>query len=61
MSATVPANAASAGAGFSGVPVPLGPFTVKSDPGCDMFGWQHPMCAGGAFDTPADDGIPGDV
>ena len=20
-----------------------------SDPGCDAFGWRHPMCAGGAW------------
>jgi hypothetical protein len=52
--ATVPANAAPAGAGLRGVPAPL------DDPGCDMFGWRHPMCAGGAFESPADDGIPGD-
>jgi hypothetical protein len=35
-------------------------FAVQDDPGCEVFGWRHPMCAGGAFDTPPDDGIPGD-
>lgn len=41
-------------------PAPLQRFTAQDDPGCEMFGWRHPMCAGGAFETPADDGIPGD-
>jgi hypothetical protein len=22
-----------------------------NDPGCDTFGWRHPMCAGGAWDS----------
>lgn len=44
-----------AGLAVAGAAVP-----ANADPGCDMFGWRHPMCAGGAFDTPADDGIPGD-
>jgi hypothetical protein len=30
------------------------------DPGCEMLGWRHPMCAGGAFEQPVDDGVPGD-
>ena len=42
----------------------LGPIApahaVMDDPGCEMFGWRHPMCAGGAFESPPDDGIPGD-
>ena len=46
MGATVPANAT--------------PAFVQDDPGCDVFGWRHPLCAGGAFDSPVDDGIPGD-
>ncbi|MEN3317701.1 MAG: hypothetical protein V7643_1102 [Mycobacterium sp.] len=25
-----------------------------------MFGWRHPLCAGGAFESPVDDGVPGD-
>jgi hypothetical protein len=55
MGATVPANA-----GPRGVPAPLRPPGVQDDPGCDVFGWRHPLCAGGAFDSPPDDGIPGD-
>jgi hypothetical protein len=34
-------------------------FAVQ-DPGCEMLGWRHPMCAGGAFEQPVDDGVPGD-
>lgn len=60
MGATVPANATPAGAGLPGVPVPLRPPAIAEDPGCEMFGWRHPLCAGGAFESPADDGIPGD-
>jgi hypothetical protein len=26
---------------------------MTNDPGCDMFGWRHPMCAGGAWDESA--------
>jgi hypothetical protein len=37
---TVPANVAPAG---TGLPASM------NDPGCDMFGWRHPMCAGGAW------------
>jgi hypothetical protein len=33
---------------------------VQDDPACGWLGWRHPLCAGGAFDSPADDGIPGD-
>ena len=34
---------------------------AQGDAGCDMFGWRHPMCGGGAWMDPvADDGIPGD-
>jgi hypothetical protein len=55
MGATVPANA-----GPRGVPAPLRPPAVQDDPGCDVFGWRHPLCAGGAFESPVDDGIPGD-
>lgn len=60
IAAIAPANASPTASSLSGGAVPLGPFSVKNDPGCDVFGWQHPMCAGGAFETPADDGIPGD-
>jgi hypothetical protein len=45
LGATVPANATPA---------------VQDDPGCEVFGWRHPLCAGGAFESPPDDGIPGD-
>jgi hypothetical protein len=55
MGATVPAHA-----GPRGAPAPLRPPAVQDDPGCDVFGWRHPLCAGGAFDAPVDDGIPGD-
>jgi len=34
--------------------------TVGADPGCDAFGWRHPLCGGGAWGPVADDGIPGD-
>ncbi|MGH3641496.1 MAG: hypothetical protein ACREJT_00010 [Myxococcota bacterium] len=51
----VPASAGPAGTGLS---------TATDDPGCDAFGWRHPMCAGGAWDEsasqewgPANDGI----
>lgn len=50
--ATVPANATPAGAGLPGVPGPLRPLAVQNDPGCEMFGWRHPLCAGGAFESP---------
>jgi hypothetical protein len=60
MGATVPASATPWGAGPPGVPAPLRPPAVQDDPGCDVFGWRHPLCAGGAFDSPVDDGIPGD-
>jgi hypothetical protein len=57
MGATVPATATLAGAGL---PVTLRPLAVQDDPGCEAFGWRHPLCAGGAFESPPDDGIPGD-
>jgi hypothetical protein len=45
-------------------PVGAGPVAMTDDPGCDMFGWRHPLCAGGAWDEsasqewgPADTGI----
>jgi hypothetical protein len=59
MGATVVANATPAGAGLSGV-ASLGPAFVQVDPACDWLGWRHPLCGGGAFDSPVDDGIPGD-
>jgi hypothetical protein len=57
MGAAVTANAAPAGAGPS---VPLVPSFVQQDPACDWLGWRHPLCGGGAFQSPVDDGIPGD-
>lgn len=57
---TVPASAAPAAAGPTGASVPLRPPIATDDPGCEMFGWRHPLCAGGAFESPVDDGIPGD-
>lgn len=26
------------------------PANASNGPGCDAFGWTHPMCAGGAWD-----------
>jgi hypothetical protein len=64
--------AAIAGAALVGVTVPgsagptgTGPSVAMDDPGCEAFGWRHPMCAGGAWDDesaskewgPANDGI----
>jgi hypothetical protein len=60
MGAIVPANATPAGAGLAGIPVPLGPPAVQDDPACDWLGSRHPLCGGGAFESPPDDGIPGD-
>ena len=51
MGATVPANATPARAGLPGVPVPLRPLAVQDDPGCAMFGWRHPLCAGAQATT----------
>ena len=34
--------------------------SLRADPGCDTFGWRHPLCGGGAWGPVADDGIPGD-
>jgi len=42
--------------GASATPEP----TLRADPGCDTFGWRHPLCGGGAWGPVADDGIPGD-
>ncbi len=27
--------------------------SAKADPGCDAFGWRHPLCGGGAWDESA--------
>jgi hypothetical protein len=60
MGSIVPANATPAGARLPGIPVPLRPAFIQDDPACDWLGWRHPACAGGSFDSPPDDGIPGD-
>jgi hypothetical protein len=26
---------------------------LRADPGCDAFGWRHPLCGGGAWDQSA--------
>ena len=49
------AAVAIAGVAVMGATVP-----ANAEPGCEMFGWRHPLCAAGAFESPADDGIPGD-
>lgn len=50
-----------AGAALVGATVPANATPVfKADPACDWLGWRHPLCGGGAFDSPVDDGIPGD-
>jgi hypothetical protein len=46
-----------AGAAMIGATVPA---NAQDDPACEMLRWRHPLCAGGAFDQPPDDGIPGD-
>jgi hypothetical protein len=46
-----------AGVAMIGATVPA---NAQDDPACEMLGWRHPLCAGGAFDSPPDDGIPGD-
>jgi hypothetical protein len=60
MSPAVPAGATGADPHLRGLATLQRHSAVQDDPGCEMFGWRHPMCAGGAFDTPPDDGIPGD-
>ena len=35
--------------GASATPEP----TLRADPGCDTFGWRHPLCGGGAWDQSA--------
>jgi hypothetical protein len=57
MGAMVAANTTPPRAGLPDVSMSL---VAQDDPGCEMFGWRHPMCAGGAFASPPDDGIPGD-
>jgi hypothetical protein len=49
-------------AAIAGVAVIGSTVPANAEPGCEMFGWRHPLCAGGAWDSSpvADDGIPGD-
>jgi hypothetical protein len=60
--AAVAAAAAIAGVAVMGVSAPAGSLSTSAqeDPACGWLGWAHPACAGGAFDAPVDDGIPGD-
>ena len=44
MGATVSANA---------TPIGTDSLAMADDPGCEAFGWRHPMCAGGAWDESA--------
>jgi hypothetical protein len=46
--------------GISGAAVMGATVPANADPACDWLGARHPLCAGGAFDSPVDDGIPGD-
>src|SRR4051812_33495271 len=53
--------AAIGGIAVMGAAVPASAMpAVQDDPACGWLGWRHPLCAGGAFDSPVDDGIPGD-
>lgn len=56
------AAAAIAGVAVTGATVPANatPAFGQDDPACEMLGWRQALCAGGAFDSPPDDGIPGD-
>lgn len=60
--AGIAAAAAIAGVTAMGVSAPAGSLGTyaQEDPACGWLGWAHPECAGGAFDAPVDDGIPGD-
>lgn len=60
MAAIATAHAAPVGASADLTPIPLRPLAVQEDPACGWLGWRHPLCGGGAFETPPDDGIPGD-
>lgn len=41
-------------------PAGAAPAFAQDDPACEWLGWRHPLCGGGAFESPPDDGIPGD-
>ncbi|WP_141562693.1 hypothetical protein [Mycobacterium neglectum] len=45
----VAATVAAAALGAIAAPAPR----AQADPGCDAFGWRHPLCAGGAWDQSA--------
>lgn len=42
------------------VPANAAPAFAQDDPACEWLGWRHPACGGGFFESPPDDGIPGD-
>jgi hypothetical protein len=44
--------AAVVGAAVTGAAAAPAP-TIQADPGCDAFGWRHPLCGGGAWDQSA--------
>ncbi len=44
----------------TGLTVPTTTTIAQDDPACEWLGWRHPACAGGLFENPPDDGIPGD-
>jgi len=48
-------------AGIAGVALMSATVPANADdPACEWLGWRHPACAGGLFESPPDDGIPGD-
>jgi len=49
--ATAIGGAAAVGAIAFANPAP--PPAAQADPGCDAFGWRHPLCGGGAWDESA--------
>jgi hypothetical protein len=61
--ATLARTAAAAlitGMAVTGLTVPTTTTVAQDDPACEWLGWRHPACAGGLFENPPDDGIPGD-
>ncbi|MGZ8746648.1 MAG: hypothetical protein ACXWZ2_06360 [Mycobacterium sp.] len=45
------AGAAASGAIAAAISTPAP--ALQADPGCDAFGWHHPLCGGGAWDQSA--------
>ncbi|MGZ5363296.1 MAG: hypothetical protein ACXWZR_04125 [Mycobacterium sp.] len=45
------AGAAASGAIAAAISTPAP--ALQADPGCDAFGWRHPLCGGGAWDQSA--------